>query len=129
MLDTVWRSSVRGRGLACPMSQRSACVRKETILMSVIFTLGALLVQLSTSASAPSPDALSFFREHRQEPVSELEFGRTPRRDVPLPLGGGGLSALAPEGSKRLRRLGRKGEGVTAAVCATIERVLPARAT
>src|SRR4051812_25951490 len=37
-------------------------------------------------------------------------------RGAPLPLGGGGLRALAPEGAKRLRCIGPKGEGVAVAV-------------
>src|SRR5260370_23102374 len=38
-------------------------------------------------------------------------------RKRPLPPGGGGLSALAPQGAKRPRRLGREGEGGTGAAC------------
>src|SRR5260370_38902839 len=38
-------------------------------------------------------------------------------RKRPLPPGGGGLSALAPQGAKRPRRLGREGEGATGAAC------------
>src|SRR5258708_22521709 len=51
------------------------------------------------------------------------------RRDAPLPVGGGGLSALAPEGAKRLRRLGRKGEGVPLARSATVFGALRAAVT
>ena len=54
--------------------------------------------------------------------AAKTRGGRSLRR--PLPLGGGGLSALAPEGAKRLRRLGRKGEGVAAAVSRPIGVVL-----
>jgi hypothetical protein len=49
------------------------------------------------------------------------------RGNATLPLGGGGLSALAPEGAKRLRRLRRKGEGVTAEVWLSLDRVTLAR--
>src|SRR5689334_19428761 len=54
---------------------------------------------------------------------------RDRKRDGSLPLGGGGLAPLAPQGAQRPRRLGHKGEGVTAVAGTPTKVVLERRAT